>query len=78
MLAQKGDINGKEILQNLLNRDYLAQFPEIDGQEQNYILLVALGSLKGFKTEDLNVQIKKLSQSDRNMKVRNAALELLK
>ncbi len=77
-LAKSGDDSGKPILSQLLNRDYLSKFPEVDLEEQNHVLLVALEAAGMLNDTDLNQLIKKLSETDQNMTVRKTALEILK
>ena len=77
-LAQMKDPSGKEVLLNLLNRQYLGQFPEVDLEEQNSLVLTAIGAAGFLDDPALDEKIKQLSETDRNMKVRAAALEALK
>ncbi len=76
-LAKMGDLSGKPILLNLLDRNYLAKFPEVDVQEQTEIILVSLKSCAHLSDGDIKAEIKKLAQSDQNMNVRKVAMEIL-
>ena len=76
-LAKMGDPSGKQILLNLMDRTYLAQFPEVDQQEQRYLMLAALNAAGQFDDADLQNKIKELSQTDRSMKIRATALKIL-
>ena len=76
-LAQMGDDSGKGILAQLLDRTYLAKFPEVDLQEQNHLILAAIAATTNLKDPELLNILRKLATTDQNMKVRAAALELV-
>ena len=77
-LAKMGSGAGKHIILKMLNRDYLSSFPEVDRQEQNYLLLSAIEAASLLDESSLDAQLKRLSTTDRNMKIRAAALETLR
>jgi hypothetical protein len=77
-LAQMDDPSGKAILSQMLNRQYWTQFPAVDRDEQNSLVLTAIHASKMLNDLELNAQIKQIAQTDTNMKVRAAALESLK
>jgi len=77
-LAQMDDSSGKMILSQMMSRPYWKQFPEVDRNEQNNLVLTAINASALLNDSDLNAQIKKLAQTDPNMKVRAAALNFLK
>jgi len=74
-LAQMGDGGGKGILLQLLNRPYLAQFPEVDQYEQNHLILNTIDAAAKLNDPELNQKILELSKSDQNMNVRVAAMK---
>jgi len=76
-LARMKDPAGKAIISNLLSRDYLEQFSEVDRQEQTHIVLTAIEAAAYLDDHQLKKKITLLSQSDSNMKVRAAAFEYL-
>lgn len=76
-LAKLGDASGVTILLNLLNRGYLAKFPEVDHEETTNLILAAIDAAKNLQSEQLIDVIKNLSTSDQNMNVRSAALKYL-
>jgi len=76
-LAKMGDLSGKYVLINLLDRTYLAQFPEVDSGEKTQLMISAIKASTKFKDKDIFNRIRSLSKSDKNMKVRSAALEAL-
>lgn len=73
-LAQMGDQSGKHILAQLLNRKYLAKFPQVDTQEQTHLVLAAIDAAAKLNDPQLNQQIAQLAVQDANMKVRAAAM----
>ena len=73
-LAKMGDRTGKPVLLKMLDREYLSKFPEVDPEEQNYLLLSAIGAASLLNEPELNAQLERLTKTDRNMKVRAAAL----
>lgn len=77
-LAKLKDPSGKNILLKLLDRQYLSNFSEVDGIEQNHMLLVAIEASAHLNDSDLNGAIRQLAQNDQNMNVRKAALAVVK
>ena len=76
-LAKMNDPSGKEILLKLLDRNYLAKFPQVDVQEQTHIVLVAIEAAHLLNDPQLEGMIKQLSKTDQNMNVRKLAMENL-
>ena len=74
-LAYLGDNSGEEVLKKLLNRSYLSQFPEVDSQEQNQLILEAIKAAKKIHEPSLEAQIFELSKNAPNMTVRAAAMD---
>ena len=77
-LAKLGDRSGNEILAQLLSRDYLSSFPEVDAMEQDQALLVAIEGAALLNDSDLNNLIRSLSEEDKSLKIREAAVRALK
>ncbi len=77
-LAQLGDNSGKQTLLQLLNRDYLSKFSEVDMDEQTNLMLTTLEAITHLQDSDLTKRIEELSRTDQNMKIRSAALKILK
>ena len=77
-LAKMGDRAGKSVILNMLDRDYLSRFPEVDPQEQNYLLLSAIEAASALHESELDTRLEQLSKMDSNLKIRAAALEKLK
>jgi HEAT repeat protein len=76
-LAQLQDDSGKEILLKLLDRNYLSQFPEVDPEEKNNLILTTIQTVSVLKDPEIAERIKNLSETDPSMKVRSAALKFL-
>ena len=77
-LAKMGDHTGRPVLLKMLDREYLSAFPQIDPEEQNYLLLSAIEAASLLHEPELKAKLEQLSKTDRNMKVRAFALEGLK
>ena len=75
-LANLKDPAGKEVLLKLLDRTYLARFPQVDLQEQTHVLLVALEAAGNLKDVQIKQAIDRLAKNDQNMNVRKLALKL--
>ena len=74
-LAMMHDGSGREILLNLLNRRYLSKFPELDPEEQNDLMQLAIEAASQLNDPTLQEAIKNLAQSDPNMNIRKTAME---
>ena len=77
-LARMGNPAGKEVLSKMLDRKYLSAFPEVDPEEQNYLLLTAITAASLLKEPELDAKVLQLSKTDGNLKVRAAAMEKVK
>jgi HEAT repeat protein len=76
-LAKLGDASGKDVLRKLMDRNYLQNFIEVDQYEQDQALIVAIEASSLLNDSSLNIVIHELSENDRNMNVRRAALKAL-
>lgn len=77
-LARLKDASGRQVIEKLLDRAYLSKFPEVDPQEQNHLMLAAIDAVKTLKLTEFDEHLKVLADSDKNMKVRAAAMEYFK
>ena len=77
-LARMGDGSGKNILLQLLNRDYFKNFPEVDPEEQMQISLLTIDASAKLNDPQLNERLKNLASSDQSMKIRAAAQKVIK
>ena len=76
-LAKTGDTSGAFIIANLLDRDYLDAFPEVDEAEKNQAIMVAIEIASMIKAKGLEPKLVTLAESDGNLKIRNAAMQTL-
>ena len=77
-LAKLGDASGVTTILNLINREYLSRYPQVDGDEKNNLMIAAIDAAKQIKSNQLTQSIQQLSTTDQNMNVRKAAFEYLK
>ena len=75
-LAKLHDRSGRAVLLKLLDRGYLAKFPEVDVQEQTHVVLVALEAAGPLNDPPLNEAISRLAHGDQNMNVRKLAMDI--
>lgn len=76
-LAKQGNPAGRRILLDLLDRSYLDSHPNIDAVEQDQAILVAIKSAERIMDSDIKTSLEQLRQSDRNMRIREAARRVL-
>ena len=76
-LAKLGDISGVFIIENLLDREYLNAFPEVDEVEKDQAIMVAIKVSSRLKDDRFVTKLVGLAKSDVNLKIRDAALKTL-
>ena len=76
-LAKLGDISGVFIIENLLDREYLNAFPEVDEVEKDQAIMVAIKVSSRLKDDRFVTKLVGLAKSDINLKIRDAALKTL-
>jgi len=72
-LAKQKDASGRRILLDLLDRNYLDSFPNIDETEQVQALMVAIKVSPFIQNVELKMSLEKLREGDSNLKIREAA-----
>lgn len=77
-LAMMHDNSGREVLLDLLNRRYLLKFPELDNEEQNDLMQLAIQGASQLNDSQLQEALRNLAQSDPNMNIRKTAMEAVK
>jgi len=77
-LAKMNDENAIPIIKELMQRDYLQKFKEVDDWEQVQAILVAVHVSSILKSDEFIPHLEKLALEDRNMKVRDSAIKTLK
>jgi HEAT repeat protein len=76
-LAKLENASGKRILLDLLNRNYLDSFPNIDEIEQVQAMLVAIQVAPFIQDMELKKSLAQLKKDDPNLKIREAARKAL-
>ena len=76
-LARLGDLRGKQILLNLLDRAYLTRFAGIDDLEQNLVMISVIQVAAGLADADLATRMRELSRNDGSLEVRRIAQQVL-
>ena len=77
-LAALGSHAGAEVLAQLLDREYLAGFPNVDADEQSDIMEVAVSVAVGLGRPELTEQVRGLASGDIDPRVRRSATEALR
>ena len=77
-LAKMGDDSGAFIIENLLDRDYLNDFPKVDEIEKNQAIMIAIKVTSQLKDDRFITNLVGLAKSDINLKIRDAAIKTLK
>ena len=76
-LAKQKNASGKRILLDLLDRKYLDSFPNVDQIEQNQAILAAIAVSEKILDNEISEVLIDLMNNDVNMKVRQAARNVL-
>ena len=76
-LAKMGNKSGAFIIANLLDRNYLNAFPEVDETEKNQAIMIAIKVSSQLKDDRFVTNLVALARSDVNLKIRDAAMKTL-
>ena len=77
-LAKQNDNKGRRIILDLMDRNYLDSFPNVDQIEQNQAIFAAIAASEKILDNEINEVLIDLMNNDINMKVRQAARNVLK
>ena len=77
-LSALGSKAGADVLMQILDREYLAGFPNVDADEQSDIMEVAVNAAVGLGQKELTDRIESLASGDVDPRVRRAASEALR
>ncbi len=77
-LAKLGDISGSNIIADLMDRSYYTSFPEVDYQEADQAIMVAIQVGSDFRNEEFKEKLMILATEDKNMEIRDTAIKTLK
>lgn len=76
-LAKSRDNSGEKIIEQLLDRNYYAQFKEVDSEEQVKAILVAIHATAIIPSNVFITNLLKLATLDKNMEIRDFAIKTL-
>ncbi|MDP6533218.1 MAG: HEAT repeat domain-containing protein [Candidatus Marinimicrobia bacterium] len=76
-LAKMKNNSGSRIILDLLDRNYLDSFPNIDAGEQDQAMLVAIHASKWILGPEVKKSLNHLKDFDRNLHIREAARQIL-
>tara|TARA_Y100001968_G_C19228038_1_gene653068 strand:+ start:50 stop:844 length:795 start_codon:yes stop_codon:yes gene_type:complete len=76
-LAKMGNESCIPILANLMDRDYLMTFPELNYEEISKVMLIAIEVSNNLASPTFESRLNDLSKLDENLKIRNAAIKAL-
>ena len=76
-LAKMGDNSGVNIIEGLLDREYLKQFKQIDPIEEKRVLMIAIKTASILFDKRFEDELNSLSKNDKDLSVRNAAIKAL-
>lgn len=76
-LAKLGDTSGSKLLIQLMDRDYIAKFEEVNPSETKHILQVVIQVAAALELAELDQAIEAVAQGDPNMDVRQTAQRAL-
>ncbi len=77
-LAKMGQISSVPIIHNLMDRNYLMTFPQLDYKEINKVIMTAIETCSLIKDNRFESKLVQLATSDENLSIRNAAIKILK
>jgi HEAT repeat protein len=77
-LARLGDPSGAQLLSRMLDRSYLASFPNMSEVNKKELMMNAIKAASKLDDPQLNQQIKQLSTTDPDPGIRNTAIHVLK
>ena len=76
-LAKMGDNSGANIIEGLLDREYLKQFKQIDPIEEKRVLMIAIKTASILFDKRFEDELNSLSKNNQDLSVRNAAIKAL-
>ncbi|MFQ6607799.1 MAG: HEAT repeat domain-containing protein [Fidelibacterota bacterium] len=77
-LAKMGNNSGRQILINLLDREYLLKYKEVDAKERTEAILIAIQVAAYLDDDELNDILKHLSNNDPDLRIRDEAQKALR
>ncbi len=77
-LAKMGETSSVPIVENLMDRDYLMTFSELDYKEINKVIMTAIKTSSLIQDDRFEPRLIDLARSDENLTIRDAAIKTLK
>ena len=77
-LAKMGEKSSIPIIENLMDREYLSSFSELDYNEVNKVLMIAIEASRMVQNSRFETKLNVLATDDENLKIRDAAIKTLK
>ena len=77
-LAKMGEESSVPIIENLMDREYLMTFPELDYKEINKVIMTAIETSSLVLDNRFEPRLVELAKSDESLTVRDAAIKTLK
>ena len=77
-LAKMGEESSVPIIENLMDREYLMTFPELDYNEINKVIMTAIETTSIVLDNRFEPRLVELARSDESLTVRDAAIKTLK
>ena len=77
-LAKMGEESSIPIIENLMDREYLMTFPELDYKEINKVIMTAIETSSLVLDNRFEPRLVELARSDESLTVRDAAIKTLK
>ncbi|MFL3015482.1 MAG: HEAT repeat domain-containing protein [Candidatus Neomarinimicrobiota bacterium] len=77
-LAKMGEESSVPIIENLMDREYLMTFPELDYKEINKVIMTAIETSSIVLDNRFEPRLVELARSDENLTVRDAAIKTLR
>lgn len=77
-LAKMGETSSVPIVENLMDRDYLMTFAELDYKEINKVIMTAIKTSSLVQDDRFEPRLIDLAKSDENLSIRDAAIKTLK
>jgi HEAT repeat protein len=77
-LAKMGEKSSIPVIENLMDRDYLMTFPQLDYKEINKVIMTAIETSSLVVDNRFEPKLMELAKTDENLTVRDAAIKTLK
>ena len=77
-LAKMGEESSVPIIENLMDREYLMTFPELDYKEINKVIMTAIETSSIVLDNRFEPRLVELARTDESLTVRDAAIKILK